>query len=139
MTRLLLVLLLVLACAPRAFAQAIELDRALRAAGVPIVGVSIGKAADKSTWRIDFDASATPQQRTQAAQLVATFDPKDPTIVASVRTGTATALAQSVQIRAFHLWFFRVMNQRDPTPAEVDAALAQFVQAYKDVLSAGGQ
>lgn len=40
----------------------------------PIDGISIGKAADKSTWRIDYKATATAAQRAAAAAIVASFD-----------------------------------------------------------------
>jgi len=42
------------------------LEAAVRAAGLPVVGVSIGDPADRSTWRVDLAASATPAQRAQA-------------------------------------------------------------------------
>lgn len=45
---------------------------AMRNAAIPIVGVSIGTPADRATWRVDFDPSATPAQRTQAASLLTT-------------------------------------------------------------------
>lgn len=44
---------------------------ALRAAGIPVVSVAIGDPADRATWRIDFDPSATPAQRTQGASILA--------------------------------------------------------------------
>lgn len=47
------------------------LDTAIRALGVPIVGVVIGDTTDRGTWRIVFDPSATPAQMTQATGLVA--------------------------------------------------------------------
>lgn len=50
-------------------------DRALRVAGIPIVGVSIGVDADRSTWRIQYDASATAQHRVDGEALRVTFDP----------------------------------------------------------------
>jgi len=40
----------------------------------PIQGVSIGRADDKGTWRIDFDDTATQQQRTAAQAALAAFD-----------------------------------------------------------------
>lgn len=48
-------------------------DQALRVAGVPIIGVIIGVDGDRATWRILFDASATPAQQAQAAALLATI------------------------------------------------------------------
>lgn len=50
-----------------------SLDSALRAV-CPIIGVSIGRKDDKSTWRIDFDATATPDQRRAASVVVEKFD-----------------------------------------------------------------
>jgi hypothetical protein len=47
-------------------------DRALRAAGVPIDGVSIGDPAVRATWTVQFQASATPAQKTTAAALLLT-------------------------------------------------------------------
>ncbi len=51
--------------------NAFKLDRLLRAAGIPIVGVS-ERAGD---YRIDFLPAATPAHRQQAEAIVATFDP----------------------------------------------------------------
>lgn len=74
--RVILILVLVssAACAQEVHPVTI-LDQQIKTAGIPIDGVSIGKRADKSTWRIDFKAEATPEQRSQAAQIVAAFDP----------------------------------------------------------------
>jgi hypothetical protein len=56
-----------------------ELDEALRAAGIPIIGVAIGNG-DRSKWRVDFAANATQAQKDAAAALVAAFvEPTDAT------------------------------------------------------------
>ena len=47
-----------------------RLDYALRAAGIPIDGV----AGTQAAVRVDYDASATPAQRTQALAIVAALD-----------------------------------------------------------------
>lgn len=52
-----------------------DIDKALRAAGVPIVGVSVGRATDKATWRVDFAADATSAQRAAAQAVLDAFDP----------------------------------------------------------------
>ena len=44
------------------------------AAVAPIVGVSVGRADDKSTWRVDFPPEATRAQRTAAASVITVFD-----------------------------------------------------------------
>jgi len=46
----------------------------LISAGIPVVGISIGRKDDKATWRVDFAPEATDEQKAQAAQLVAAFD-----------------------------------------------------------------
>lgn len=48
-------------------------DRALRAAGLPIEGVSIGSPADRATWIPAFTAAATPAQKAAAAALLLTI------------------------------------------------------------------
>jgi hypothetical protein len=48
------------------------LDDKLKAAGVPIDGVSVGDPLVRSTWRIAFATSATPAQRTQGQSIVDT-------------------------------------------------------------------
>lgn len=51
---------------------ALLVDAALKDAGIPFEGVSIGNVDDRTTWRVAFTADATPAQRTTAAQIVAT-------------------------------------------------------------------
>jgi len=45
-------------------------DRALRTAGIPIDGVSIGSDTDRATWAARFTAAATPAQKATAAALL---------------------------------------------------------------------
>lgn len=52
-----------------------RLDRALTAAGIPILGVSVGAEADRATWIVQYHPSATTQQRTDGDTLRGTFDP----------------------------------------------------------------
>lgn len=61
------------------------LDEALKAAGVPIVGVSVGRENERSTWRVDIAAGATPEQ-VQAAEAV--LDAFDPSVLAVERVTT---------------------------------------------------
>lgn len=51
---------------------AVLLDQTLRAAGIPIDGVSIGDVADRSTWAAQYTAAATPAQITQGNGLLLT-------------------------------------------------------------------
>jgi hypothetical protein len=52
-----------------------RLDRALRSAAIPILGVSVGSEADRATWVIQFAPAATAQQRTDGETLRLSFDP----------------------------------------------------------------
>lgn len=51
------------------------LDKALRAAGVPIDGVRVGRANDRATWRVDFTNAATDAHRAAAQAVITAFDP----------------------------------------------------------------
>jgi hypothetical protein len=55
------------------------------AAVCPIDGVSVGDPLDRSTWRIDFDPAATPQQIAAAQALILTLTLADlrPNVIAA--------------------------------------------------------
>lgn len=62
----------------------------------PIAGVSIGQIGDKSTWRVDYTPEATAQQRTDAAAIVAAFDPvAHENAEAAIEAQTATIKADA--------------------------------------------
>ena len=50
----------------------IHLDTAIRAV-CPIVGVSVGDWSDKSKWKIDYQSSATQEQKVAAAAILASW------------------------------------------------------------------
>ena len=50
----------------------ILVDTALRAAGVPFVGVSFGSLTDRATWAVTFQSGATPAHVAAAATVLAT-------------------------------------------------------------------
>lgn len=50
------------------------LTLALVRAGIPVVGVSIGRETDRATWIVFYAVTATDAQRTAGAALVATYD-----------------------------------------------------------------
>lgn len=68
------------------------LDRALRDAGIPIDGVSIGDPLNRTTWRAIYTATATPAQRAQGDALLQTVDPQDPAIIANIKQDLAALL-----------------------------------------------
>jgi hypothetical protein len=54
-------------------------DTAVRAAGIPIDGVSIGVVANRATWVCHFQAAATPAQQAQAQTILDTVVVDAPT------------------------------------------------------------
>ena|SRR3990167_5741648 len=57
--------------------NASDVDDALRAAAIPILGVSV-PSDDKATWVVTFAPGATPAQRDQAVAVIAAFTPFTP-------------------------------------------------------------
>lgn len=53
------------------------LDRALRAAGLTIVGVSIGRRDDKATWRVAFSGKVDSAAMTTAQNVIQALDPNN--------------------------------------------------------------
>lgn len=51
------------------------LDRALKRAEIPIIGVTIRNPADRATWSIDYAPEATPDQQAAAAAILADYNP----------------------------------------------------------------
>lgn len=58
----------------------------------PIQGISIALETDKSTWRIDFDLSATPAQKAAAQTVLQAFD------VAAEKAAEAAAAQRVVDV-----------------------------------------
>ena len=58
------------------------LDVYVRRMGLPIVGVSIGRKDDRSTWRLQFSSIASRNDRDKEADTIASFDEEAETILA---------------------------------------------------------
>lgn len=82
------------------------LERALRDAGIPIDGVSVGDPANRATWRAFYQANATAAQRTQGDTLLATIDPQDAATVTNIKADFATTHSNEdlIQAMARGLW-----------------------------------
>ena len=111
-------------------------DRSLRAAGIPILGVSLGSLTYRSTWRVHFDPAATPTQQAQAATILASV-----TIDATAQTALARLEAQAqmdaipIYIKAIVLTLVDQINtlrQALPTPLPVITP-AQAINAIKAI------
>lgn len=105
---------------------AARLDAVIRLAGIPIIGVSIGNEADKTTWTVH-----PPILQAAAQPIINAFDPAAPAHIAAELDRDARAIPRHV--RAQLLYCLRDKLQRTPTRAEHQAAIDALVQAYKDV------
>lgn len=86
---------------------AAALDQAIKAV-CPIDGVSIGRAADKSTWRIDFADDATAEERAAATAVMAAFDPAG--VKAPVRIDLSMLLERLTRTEKAAAGAFMVQN-----------------------------
>jgi hypothetical protein len=69
------------------------LDRAIRDAGIPYEGVGIGSLVDRSTWRVFYATAATPAQRSQGANILASLDLADAALVAALKQDVAAEVS----------------------------------------------
>src|SRR5262245_9320964 len=69
------------------------LERALRDAGIPIVGVVIVDITARATWRAQYLPGATTPQRAQGDTIMQTFDLNDPTTLANIKQDIATVVS----------------------------------------------
>lgn len=60
----------------------------------PIIGISIGVTADKTTWRVDYDPSATDAQQSAAKTVVTAYNP-DAVSLLDQKTSALEFLKQS--------------------------------------------
>ena len=97
------------------------LDTALRTAGIPIVGVSIGDNTNRATWVVTFLPAATPAQRTQAATLVQTIVVDQ----AAIDDADAASAVDDKVLKALVIW---LAGKFSITPA---AARSQILAIYR--------
>lgn len=72
------------------------LDERLREAGIPIIGVRIGRVDDRLTWGVEFASEATADQRTQAQAIINALNPAD--LTAAEQNKAGVTLAQVVNV-----------------------------------------
>ena len=92
-----------------------ELDIAIKAV-CPIHGVSVGRWADRATWRIGFAPEATKEQRDAARAVMDAFDPDAPT---PQEEREALDEAEQAQAKADA----QIAAMLNMTPAEIGAAI----------------
>ena len=107
-----------------------RLDAALRAAGVPIVGISIGNPADKTTWRVN------PSTLQAAAQpIIDAFDAAAPAHEQAELAAQATAALDTERLTSAVVW--TVLKQMFPADTDTQtrtkfaAARARIITAFQ--------
>lgn len=95
-------ILISLALCSSAWAQsqlAGRLDAALKAAGVPIIGVSIGDTNDKATWRVH-----PPSLQAAAQPTIDAFNPNDPAHVTAELEAQIAHVLDTERLTASVVW-----------------------------------
>jgi hypothetical protein len=92
------------------------LDQAIRSAGIPITGVSVGRVEDRSTWRVAFEARATEAQRTQAQQIVETFTLPTPD---QLQTDAAARDIDVTALKAVVIEIYPYLSSSKPSLAQL--------------------
>ena len=105
---------------------AARLDRVLRAAGLAIAGVSIGDAANRSTWKV------VPVTLQVAAQPhIDAFDPNDPTHEQAELDAAVRASVDGERLISAVVWTIIDTFAAPATPAKYQAARTKIITAYK--------
>ena len=108
-----------------------RLDRALRAAGHSIIGVSIGDPADKTTW-VPFFGVGTPQAQKDAARaFVSAFDPDDPALDLAELDAQIKAVLDNERLISAVVWTIIDTLAPPATVTKYNAARTKIIAAYK--------
>lgn len=108
-----------------------RLDQALRAAGVPIAGVSIGRRDDITTWRVQ-----PPHLQAQAQPVIDAFDPDDPAYRRAELAAQATDALDRERLTSAVIW--TMLKQMFPTDTDAQtrtkfaAARTRIIAAIQD-------
>ena len=109
---------------------AARLDAAIRAAGVPIVGVSIGDPADKATWKVH-----PPELQASAQPTIDAFNGNDPAHVTAEMATAVTQALDAERLTSAVVW--AILKQMFPmdsdaqTKTKYAAARTKVISAYK--------
>jgi hypothetical protein len=105
---------------------AARLDRALRAAGFAITGVSIGDEADRSTWKV-FPVNL----QTAAQPTIDTFNPNDPALEAAELDDQVKAAVDQERLTSAIVWCIIDTYSPPATVTKYQAARTKIINAYK--------
>lgn len=126
-----LCVLVLLVAARDASAQVgLYLHRALIAAGVPVVGVSIGDAANKATWTVQ-----PADLQDEAQPIIDAFNASNPAHETAELTARVTAALDSERLTSAVVW--TILKQMYPmdtdaqTKTKYGVARTRIINAYK--------
>jgi hypothetical protein len=107
------------------------LDRALRAQNIPIEGVSVGRRDDRATWTVQYQPTATADQRLQGQQILATLDPQDAATATAIKGDLAGARLNDDLLRAI----IQGLHEAIPAPSLTLPQLrARILAIYRGLL-----
>ncbi len=92
-----------------------RLDQALRDAGIPISGVSIGDPANRRTWIVRYAPEATSEQIDAGTALVADFVPDAPEAKEAETVRAARVFADQLYAQASSRFLFYRLQGEDAT------------------------
>ena len=106
-------------------------DQAVRAAAIPIIGVSIGHPDDRATWTVHYAPEASPAQQADGAAIVQSVDVSPAAIATAQTDAGAIADADSRLVRATVEWTLRRLLGRTPTAQERQTARTEWIAIWK--------
>ena len=127
---------LIIACALLAYPHAqtnniaSRLERAIRAAGVPVISVSIGDTSMKATWHVQ-----PASLEAQARPIINAFDPTDPALDQQDLKDQATAFLDDERLTSAVVW--TILKQMYPmdtdaqTKTKYGVARQRVIDAYR--------
>lgn len=103
-----------------------QVDAAVKAAGVPIVGISIGIEGDKTTWRVQ-----PPTLQSAAQPTIDAFNPADPALVTAALDAEITRTLDSERLISAVVWTIIDTYSPPATTAKYQNARTKIITAYK--------
>ena len=110
---------------------AARLDTLCKAAGHPVVSVSLGRVTDKTTWRVSPDSLQAACQ-----PIIDAFDATDPAHETAQRAALALMLSRQKDILATIMWAIILRDQaawNALTPAQKKARVLAEADNWRDV------
>lgn len=105
---------------------AARLDRAMRTAGVPITGVSVGDVDDKATWTVQPSSA-----QGQAKPVIEAFDLADVTMDAADQDVAIKGILDNERLISAVVWAVIDALAGPATPSKYLIARAKIIAAYK--------